>query len=374
MTVRIAAALVAVLVGGLAPSTIRAADPPTRLAQQLPPVGQPIGPIRRGADGRIIPAEPAAPAAVPASASAAIVLPEPLAIELPASGMETIAPTASPLRELLAAATAGGAAVTHDATRPFAIGATRVTWTAWEGAAGGVVRATRAATVFVLPHGTTPTGSTRHTNATGGNQGAKLAQDASGTVHAAWLDAGPSRPGARVMLRRAALDAASGAPIWAEPPLRISDAASERGSGHVALDVSQNAVHVAWQGAGVIHYRRILRAADGWRMDPVRAAQFTGDGGNNGPSIAAETDDRVHLVSPGGRYALTVNGGASWIVDRIPSPQGVGIKLPAIAVDAAGNAHVTFTGIVRGPSHPSTRAPSRGYWELRYVRGDPAGV
>ncbi|MBM3488816.1 MAG: hypothetical protein FJX67_19650, partial [Alphaproteobacteria bacterium] len=123
MTVRIAAALVAVLVGGLAPSTIRAADPPTRLAQQLPPVGQPIGPIRRGADGRIIPAEPAAPAAVPASASAAIVLPEPLAIELPASGMETIAPTASPLRELLAAATAGGAAVTHDATRPFAIGA-----------------------------------------------------------------------------------------------------------------------------------------------------------------------------------------------------------------------------------------------------------
>src|SRR6266478_3246332 len=72
-----------------------------------------------------------------ASAAAAsisdIALPELLAIALPTETTTHIMPTASPLKELLASATAGGLQVTHDLIGPVAAGATAVTWTAWAG-------------------------------------------------------------------------------------------------------------------------------------------------------------------------------------------------------------------------------------------------
>jgi len=79
---------------------------------------------------------PASGAAAPLAVTRAIVLPELLAIEMPAPGMPDIAPGASPLRELLEAASAGELRVTHDRTAPLTLGATRVTWTAWSGEPG----------------------------------------------------------------------------------------------------------------------------------------------------------------------------------------------------------------------------------------------
>jgi len=345
-------------------------------AQALPPVGQPVGPLKRGPDGRLVPIE--RPAAGPASGPVAadgITLPEILAVELPAAGMASIAPTASPLRELLGAAADEPNAVTHDRTAPLPLGGTKVTWTSWAGEPGrSAARTTRSAYVYVLPHGMTAAGLSREPYATGGNQSPKVVQDATGAIHVAWLDRGHGRgAGNRAMYRRGTLDPRTGAPQWEGPPVRASDGFSEGGGSHVAIDASAGAVHLAWQGNGVVFYRRLVRRDGAWAFDPVRAVRFMGESPDQGPAIAAESDERIHLVSPGGRYALSVNAGATWLVDPIPAPPGQRIKLPAMALDGDGNVHIAFTGIVRGPSNPSMRAASRGYWQLRYIRRDAAG-
>ncbi|MGE0743636.1 MAG: hypothetical protein AB7K86_00250 [Rhodospirillales bacterium] len=313
--------------------------------------------------------------AVAVPAGPGITLPEILAVELPAPGMTSIAPGASPLRELLGAAADEPNAVTHDRAAPLPLGGTRVTWTSWAGEPGrSAVRATRSALVYVLPHGMTPAGLTREPYATGGNQSPKVAQYADGAVHVAWLDRGHGRgAGNRAMYRRGTLDPRTGAPQWETPPVRVSDNFSEGGGSHVAIDASANAVHFAWQGNGVVFYRRLVRRGGEWTFEPVRAVRFMGESPDQGPALAAQGDERIHLVSPGGRYALSVDGGAKWLVDPIPAPPGQRIKLPAMALDSAGNVHVAFTGIVRGPGNPSMRAASRGYWQLRYVRRDTAG-
>src|SRR5262245_30274629 len=92
------------------------------------------------------PAAGAAAAAPPRPAAAGVQLPRLLAVGLPAPGMTSIAPDASAIRELLGAASAGGAQVTHDRVDPLPPGPTRVTWTAWEGEPRqSAVRATRTA-------------------------------------------------------------------------------------------------------------------------------------------------------------------------------------------------------------------------------------
>src|SRR5271166_4174437 len=83
---------------------------------------------------------------------AQITLPEIPALELPA-GKTQLAPTDPPLRDLLAAATSGKLRITNDLDHPIGQGATRITWTAWEGQKN---LATKAATIFVLPTGMTP--------------------------------------------------------------------------------------------------------------------------------------------------------------------------------------------------------------------------
>src|SRR5215468_1693579 len=75
------------------------------------------------------------PSASPAGAAGPprIDLPEIQAIELPTAGAISIEPTASPLRELLASASAGRLRVTNDVHSALPLGATLVTWTAWSG-------------------------------------------------------------------------------------------------------------------------------------------------------------------------------------------------------------------------------------------------
>jgi hypothetical protein len=155
--------------------------------------------------------------------SSGIELTELLAIELPAPGMTSIGPGASPLKELLESALAPGRQMTHDVRSPLPLGATQVTWTAWSGARGtSQTVATRQAWVYVFPFCQTPAGISGRHDATAGNHSAKVVRDRSGRVHAAWLDAARPGKGTTVLYRSGVQDPATGRFTWDTPVSRIT--------------------------------------------------------------------------------------------------------------------------------------------------------
>lgn len=328
------------------------------------------GMMRRGPDGKLeLVPQPAAPR----NTNNEIRLPEPLAIELP-PGAKQLAPNAAPLRDLLAAATAGSLALAHDVSQPLEAGLHRVTWTAWDGTPGaGTPRLSKTATLFVLPNGLAPVGLSGSDHAVAGNTSAKIVRDAAGRVHMAWLDAGRGGQPPAVLYRRASTDA-SGGVIWETAPLRLNDARSEAQNAFVAVAASAGAVHVAWQANGSIRYRRLRRSGDGWTMDPIRDTSVRSEGHDVGPAIDAASDDEIHVVSPQGGYGVSKDGGARWLRGAMPIIPGIASKAASVALDRHGNAHVAYTGIVRGPITPSESRASDGYWELRYLRRSPDGA
>ncbi len=300
-------------------------------------------------------------------ADAEIVLPDPLAIELPAEGMTNILASDSPMAGLLASVTAGSLQMTNDhADCVFPLGGTEVTWTAWDGAPeAGTMKARKSAFVWVFPHGQTPVGASRKIRATSGNQGTKVARDSAGRLHAAWFDYNTSGPGHRVMYRHGVQDQDSGAVTWTEPAVQVNDPGTANSQSQVAMAISSNYAHFAWYGgSGRSCYRR-MRLSD-FGFDPVRTNAITGGGSqdDNSPAIAAQDDDTIHLVSASLVYGCTTNGGASWTNQAIPKPSMAYPKGPALAVDGWGNVHVVFTRVVR------TSSPQ--YWDLYYLR-KPAG-
>jgi hypothetical protein len=297
-----------------------------------------------------------------------ILLPEMLAVELPAPELKEIAPNASPMKELLEAARADGFKVTHDRNDPLPLGRTVVTWTAWEGEAGNsAVRAKKSAQVYVFPFGHVPVGISRDDHATAGNHAPKIVRDARGKLHMAWLDGGPPRPGFRVMYRRAQQDPVTGTIRWETNPVRVSDPASEAWNSYLAMEASEGAIHFAWQGPRSVHYRRLVGKENGWSFDPIRDSRATGLSVDNGPDMAVRGDDEIHLLTASGRYAISKDGGSSWTLDQVPRTPGGGMKNPALAVDKDGTAHIVFIATIRNAKW-STSKPNAGYWELRYVR------
>lgn len=302
-----------------------------------------------------------------------IELPALLAIELPQEGMTDIAPTASPLRELLAAARMGEARVSHDQVKPLPIGATQVTWTAWAGVVGSPpVLAVRKAYVYVLPWGQTPVGLSGDDRATGGNHSAKIVRDSAGKLHMVWLDSDRPGVGSRVMYRRAAQDPHTGRVIWETDALRVSDATNEVGNSYTGIEASEDAVHIAWYGRSSVQYRRAVRRGGVWSFEPTRDTGVRGSSGDDGPDLGVRGDAEIHVLSPSGGYAFSTNGGLRWRLDHVPWTRGP-IKGTALAVDSQGNAHVTFTAMIRSPKEWSTKSPNDGYWELRYVRRQAGG-
>src|ERR1700683_2556587 len=85
-----------------------------------------------------------------------IVLPDPLAVELP-PGRHDLGPTDPPLRDLLGGAHSGTLKVTADGVTRVGLGPVRVTWTAW--GASGKPAGARSGVVYILPTGMTPAGS-----------------------------------------------------------------------------------------------------------------------------------------------------------------------------------------------------------------------
>jgi hypothetical protein len=314
-------------------------------------------------------------AAVPA-ASTEILLPESLAVELPAPGSTEIAPTVSPLRELLeSVAAAGGLRVTHDRSAPLPIGPTSVTWTAWEGAPNqSAAWATRQAWVYVLPHGTTPVGATRKYNALAANHSAKIVRDAAGKLHMAWLETRLVRGGrreARVVYRRAAHDGVTGRLIFETEVTPVSEPGGVVGGSYLAIEASPGAVHVAWFGGRTTLYRRVVFRSGAWTFERVRDTGALGSAHDTGPDLGVRGDDEIHVLTPTGQYAVSTNGGAGWTLDRLPS--GRRFKNPALAVDRDGQVHAIYTVTVRSPAEWSGNRPNGGYWELTYARRRPGG-
>jgi hypothetical protein len=290
------------------------------------------------------------------AAAAEITLPEPLAIEISLEGQETINANASPLKDLLEAATSPLGTVAHDKQNvEFTLGPTLVTWT------DGVDN--KSAYVYVYPFGQTPVGSTAYERATSGNGGTNLVRDNLGKIHIAWLDSG--RGVDQVMYRRGFQDADTGAITWEIAPLPVSDVSNSVWNSMVGMAVSANYVHFVWYGGGDTSYYRRLRLSD-YGLDPVRNTTAAGSLSDNGPGIAVRDDDEIHIVTPassssGGEYAASTDGGANWTVEAIPRPaSGLSMKATSIAVDRHGNAHIVFPWRIRNSG-------SR-FWELRYVR------
>jgi hypothetical protein len=323
----------------------------------------------------------AAPAARTAPASAAgaeILLPEPLAVELPEPGMTEIAPTASPLRELLESAASGGLRVTHDRSAPLGIGPTQVTWTAWADTPGqSAARSTRQAWVYVFPHGTTPVGATRKFNALASNHSAKIVRDAAGKIHMAWLETRLLRGGrreARVVYRRAAQDPATGRLAFETEVTPVSEPGGAEGSSFLAIEASPGAVHLAWFGGRTTLYRRLVVRGGAWSFERVRDTGARGSAHDTGPDLGVRGDDEIHVVTPTGQYAVSTNGGAGWTLDRLPVAAGLRFKNTALAVDREGNVHAIYTVQVRSPAQWSSDRPNGGYWELTYARRRPGGA
>jgi hypothetical protein len=316
-----------------------------------------------------------APGTSPPQAQAAtpptIALPEILAIELPASGMTSISPSTSPLKELLGSASAPGLQVTHGVTSPLPLGATQVTWTAWNGAPdASQVVVTRQAWVYVFPFGQIPAGISGRHDATAGNHAAKVVRDRSGRVHAAWLDAARPGKGTSILYRSGVQDPATGRFAWDTPVSRITDPGSAVGM--VAMEASPNAVHFAWATQSTTRYLRVLQVGGGWRSEPIRDTRAAGIAYDNGSDLAVRGDDEIHVLTFDGQYAISTNGGSTWRVEQVPGPAGER-KNPALAVDAMGNAHVVYTLKVRVPPERKAGQPNGSYWQLRYVRRQAQG-
>jgi hypothetical protein len=309
-------------------------------------------------------------ASIPAArAATTITLPDILAIELPTAGQSSINANAEPIASLLAAATAGGLQVTNDKSEAapafsFPLGGTLVTWTAWAGVPhASTVSATYSTYVFVFRNGQTPIGVSGDDYALAGNHGSSIARDSSGALHVAWLDDGANPDGSlrayRIWYRRGIQDPNTGTVSWTSP-VDVANGTSTWFS-FVKIAASANAVHFAWGGnannstVSPINYRRLVHSGSNWTFEPIQVLSgLTGVNHDNGPCIAAYSDNEVHIVTRNLLYAYNMSVGlpaSSWVVEQLPQPSGMlSSKYPAVAVDSRGDVHVAYTAMFRDPS------------------------
>lgn len=288
-------------------------------------------------------------------------LPDLLAIEAPKQASVLPLDDAAVRQLLLEQASAGSAALSISVSgsgNELIVGPNEVTWTAEE--PPGNVVATRTEYVYLLRHGQTPVATSRGSvengpgYSTAGNHGANVVRDSDGGIHMAWRDKAPA-----VMYRSGTQDPDTGVITWNGPAIDISDGTAVRRC-FVALAASDNAVHFAWRGTdNKVHYRRLRRDGGGWSFEPVRVTGADGNSHDNGPDIAAYSDDEVHVLSRYMEYAYSRDGGLSWNAEDLSGrlPAGYSdIKYPALTVDPRGDVHFLVTTQFRD-----------NYWPLWYM-------
>ena len=292
-----------------------------------------------------------------------IALPDILAIELP-RGVNEIGPGESPLRELLAAARSGTRTVTSDLQRKIGPGPVKVTWTAWDGAAGvGKPAASRTSRLFVLPAGMTPAGMSGDENATGANNTARIARDSAGRVHMVWVDSGrPGRP-AGPFYRRATMSP-NGAARFEIEPTNIAEGTPADWDAYPALATVGEAVQIVWQGGGTVHTRRLSFVSGSWVFGPVRDTGAKSEGRDLGPAVVADPKG-VHIMTPSGIYAFSGDGGQTWKTESVPLPPGATVKTASLALDPSGNVYVAFSAVM---TRTDPKLTPGQYWQLRIIR------
>jgi hypothetical protein len=300
-----------------------------------------------------------------------IALPDMMAVELP-SGVAELAPTDPPLRDLLTSATSDQLRVTNDLKRDLGVGATRVTWSAWNGEPGvGTPVANRAATVFVLPNGMAEAGVSGDENATAGNNAVHIARDANGRVHMIWVDSGRAGGGVGPVYRRGVI-ADDGAARFETPPTYVGEGTPADWNAYPALAVDGDTVDVVWQGGGKAWVRRLSLAPSGYVWGAPHDTGARSDGRDSGPSIATD-GNAIHIVTPSGVYAVSRDGGQSWKTEPVPVPPGQHLKIASLALDGAGDVTIAFSSTVRDPKDGNKSEGSGGYWQLRIVQLTPGG-
>jgi hypothetical protein len=306
----------------------------------------------------------------PATRKAEISVPEPLAVELLA---DEVSPSDPSLKALLDRAASDGRKVTYELPQPTRLGSQRIIFTAWEGAPRtSAVAATRVATLFIVPRGTTPVGLSGEDHATAGNNATKIARDSAGRVHMVWIDAGRTGGGTKVLYRRATVTP-DGTVHWETDAIRVDDAKSEAWNAYPGLAVSEDTVHVVWQAQGTARYRQMHLEGTAGDWGPIRDTGAISDGRDIGPAIAAEKG-LIYIATPQAVDAVSRDAGATWKTEQIPLPKGQKAKSVSVALDRSGNAHFAISAVVHGPTLASKEKASNGYWELRYIRRNLAGA
>jgi hypothetical protein len=293
----------------------------------------------------------------------AIVLPDLLAVELPA-GRHDLGPNDPPLRDLLAAARSGTLKVTADLATPVSAGPVKVTWTAWD--ASGKPVGSRSAVVYVLPTGMTPVGTSGDENATGGNNATRIVRDAAGHVHMMWADSGGPSGRTGPMYRRAVV-AADGTVQLETPPINVAEGGPSEWNCYPALTLAGDAVQMIWQGGGTVRTRRLSLGSAGQILGPIYDTGAKSEGRDIGPAIVADPRG-LDLVTPSGIYGFSADGGRTWRTDALPLPQGQRIKTVSLAPNENGGVDIAFSSIARDRTSDSNDVGAGGWWQLRTVR------
>jgi hypothetical protein len=300
-----------------------------------------------------------------------IVLPDPLAIELPA-GVTAIGVDDPSMRELIARVRADAYRVTAALPRPrIGVGVWHVIWSAWDGEAADYPAARRESWLFVLPHGMTPVGASGGANAIAGNNTAHIGRDAGGAVHMVWYDAWRNTPREGANYRRARI-LPDGTVHFDTDPIPLGQHAGTWSS-MPTLAVVGDTVHFAWQAGDTLHYRSLTRDHDDWRWSDEIDTKIASPGHDTGPSIAADANG-VHILTPAAIYASSSDGGRTWVAEPVPFGADQKVKTVSLTLDNRGRPLAAASSVVISPEHYSEAQGGGAYWTVRLARRMAPGV
>jgi hypothetical protein len=140
-----------------------------------------------------------------------------------------------------------------------------------------------------------------------------------------------------------------------------------------SLTVLGRTVHFVWQGGGHARYRSLTHDAGGWRWSTPVDTGIPSTGRDIGPAIAA-TASTIHIVTPGGIYGWSTDGGFTWSAKALPLPEGGRVKTASIAVDPKGRPVIAASVVLHGPGSLSQDHGSGAYWSLLLLRRQPDGA
>jgi hypothetical protein len=292
-----------------------------------------------------------------------IVLPDPLAVELP-PGRHDQDPAKPPLSDLLGGAHSGTLKVTADVATPVGPGPIKVTWTAWD--ASGKPAGTRSGIVFVLPTGMTPVGSSGDENATAGNNAVRIVRDPAGRVHMTWADSGGPSGHIGPMYRRASV-APDGTGRLETPPINVADNGPSEWNAYPSLTLAGDAVQMVWQGGGTVRTRGLSLGSGGPTLGPIYDTGAKSEGRDVGTAIAADTHG-LHLVTPSAVYGFSADGVRTWQTDPVPLPKGQRVKTISLAPNDNGALDIAFRSVARDRTSNDENKGSGGWWQLRTIR------